>query len=147
MQLYKRTNRRWHLAAQTSSLLASSIFVAVIAAVLVAASFKAEPVSTNEHVQLVPGELRANVETDPDLETLTVLVITQGERVHFRIGSQTAGSSVELKERLEPLARLGGSISVRISHDGPFFHTATAIAACRDAGFRTVFLVPGGPAR
>jgi hypothetical protein len=147
MQLYKGTNRRWLLAAQTSSLLATSIFVAVIAAAVMAASFAADPVSADKHPQLVPAELRANVETDPDLETLTVLVTTQGESVHFRIGSQTAGSAVQLKERLEPLARLGGSISVRISHDAPFLHTASAIAACRDAGFRTVFLVPGGPAR
>jgi hypothetical protein len=146
MKLYKSTNRRWLLAAQTSSLLAGSVFVAVIAAAVMAASSKGKPVSANEHSQLVPGELKANVETDPDLESLTVLVITQGESVHFRIGSQIAGTSVELKELLEPLARLGGSISVRISHDGPFIHTARAIAACRDAGFRTIFLVPGGPA-
>jgi hypothetical protein len=147
MQLYKRTNRRWLLAAQTSSLLATSGFVAVIAAAVMAASFAAGPASGDKRPQLVPGELRADVAPDPDLETLTVLVITQGESVHFRIGSKTAGSAVELKERLEPLAKLGGSISVRISHDAPFFHTASAIAACRDAGFGTIILVPGGPAR
>jgi biopolymer transport protein ExbD len=94
-----------------------------------------------------PESSRADLEPDADLETLLVDVVTQGESVHFQIGSQTASSAPELKKQLEPLARLGGSISVRISHDGPFLHTASAVAACRDAGFATVFLVSGQPSR
>jgi biopolymer transport protein ExbD len=93
------------------------------------------------------GQLRADLEPDADLETLLVDVSTRGEGVHFRIGSHDAGSAQELQKLLEPLARLGGPISVRISHDGPFIHTATAIAACRDAGFTTVVLAPGKPPR
>jgi hypothetical protein len=138
MQLYERTHPPWLPAARISSLVASATFVAVIGAVLVAASVEKRP-------QVVQGELRAEADPDPDLDTPIVDVITQGESVHFRIGSQTAGSALELKEQLEPLARLGGSISVRISHDGPFLHTALAVAACRDAGFKVVFLVTGKP--
>jgi hypothetical protein len=147
MKLYDRTHPPWPPAAHTSSLLVTSTFLAVIAAVLVAASSHAVPAPVERHAQIVPGELRADVVPDPDLETLMVEVISQGESIQFQIGSQTAGSALELKKQLETLARLGGSISVRISHDGPFLHTASAVAACRDAGFATVFLVSGKPSR
>ena len=108
---------------------------------------KLVPRAVEHQVQLVPGELREDVVPDLDLETLVVEVISKGESVQFQIGSLAAGSALELKTQLEPLARLGGSISVRISHDGPFLHTASAVAACRDAGFATVFLVSGKPSR
>ena len=147
MKLYECPHPPWPAAAHISSLLVTATFLAVIAAVLVAASWGTVPAPVEQLVQLVPGELRADVVPDPDLETLVVEVITQGDSVHFQIGSQTAGSALELKKLLEPLARLGGSISVRISHDGPFLHTASAVAACRDAGFATVFLVSGKPSR
>ncbi len=147
MQFFYRTHPPWPPGAPVSSLVVTSAFLAVIAAVLVAASWGAVPAPVEPHAQLVPGELRADVAPDPDLETLVVEVIAQGDSVHFQIGGQTAGSALELKKQLEPLARLGGSISVRISHDGPFLHTASAVAACRDAGFATVFLVSGKPSR
>ncbi len=145
MQLYERTHPPWPPAAHISSLLVNATFLAVVAAVLVAASSGAVPAPAEQQVQLIPGELRADFVPDPDLESIVVEVISQGESVQFQIGSQTAGSALELKTQLEPLARLGGSISVRISHDGPFLHTASAIAACRDAGFATVFLVSRKP--
>jgi hypothetical protein len=147
MQLFHRTHPPWPSGAHISSFVVTSTFLAVIAAVLVAASSGAVTAPREPQAKLAPGEVRADVVPDPDLETVVVEVISQGESVHFQIGSQTAGSALELKKQLEPLARLGGSISVRISHDGPFLHTASAVAACRDAGFATVFLVSGKPSR
>jgi hypothetical protein len=84
---------------------------------------------------------------DPDLEVPVVEVGKQGEGVVYRLGSREAGSAAALKQLLEPLAKVGGAISVRISHDVPFARSAEAIAACRDAGFATVRMVPRASAR
>jgi biopolymer transport protein ExbD len=148
MILYERSRVPWLPAAHTSALLAISTFAALLAAFVIASALLAgeAPLSV-KRVQSAPGQLRAGVDPDPDLETLVVDVSKQGESVHYRIGSHDSGSALELRRLLEPLARLGGPISVRISHDGPFIHTATAIAACRDAGFTTVELVLGKPSR
>jgi biopolymer transport protein ExbD len=110
-------------------------------------SLRVEPAAAKASRPVSSRQLRADVEPDPDLETLLVEVSTQGESIRFRVGGHDAGSALELQRLLEPLARLGGPISVRTSHDGPFMHTATAIEACRDAGFTAVVLVPGGPPR
>ena len=111
------------------------------------AALAAEPPQSVERARFAPGQLRADVEPDPDMETPVVLVSTRGDSVHFQVGSRDAGSGLELQKLLEPLARLGAPISVRINHDGLFMHTSAAITACRDAGFTTVLLVPGKPAR
>ncbi len=87
------------------------------------------------------------VKPDPDMETPVVLVHSREDSVHFQVGSRDAGSGPELQNLLEPLARLGGPISVRINHEGLFIHTTAAITACRDAGFTTVLLIPGKPVR
>ena len=105
MKLYNRTHPPWPSGAHISSLLVTSTFLAVIAAVLVAAPSDAVPKAVEQHVQLMAGELRADVVPDPDLETIVVEVVSQGESVHFQIGSQTAGSALLLKKQLEPLAQ------------------------------------------
>jgi hypothetical protein len=148
MKFYDRSHAPWLPAAHASSLLATSTFAALLAAFLLAgASLAGGTRPSVNRAQSVAGQLRADLEPDPDLETLLVDVSMRGESVHFRVGSREGGSALELRRLLEPLARLGGPISVRISHDAPFFHTATAIAACRDAGFTTVVLVAGSPTR
>jgi len=85
--------------------------------------------------------------SDADLEVPVIEVRSKGDSIAFRIGSREVGSAAELLKFLQPLARLGGSISVRISHDGPFAHSADAIAACRDAGFAAIHIVSGEPSR
>ena len=91
------------------------------------------------------AHVRALADPELDLEVPRIDISSRGDGVLFRIGRREAGSVGELQRLIQPLARLGGSISVRISHDGPFARSAEAIAACRDAGFTMVLLVPGEP--
>jgi biopolymer transport protein ExbD len=81
--------------------------------------------------------------SDADFEVPVIEVRSRAKGVSYRIGKREADSAEELLLLLEPLARLGRTISVRISHDGPFAHSAAAIAACRDAGFTTILLLAG----
>jgi hypothetical protein len=102
--------------------------------------------SPAQPVQSERTQVRAEVGAESDLEVPLVEVISRAEGVSFRIGSREADSPAELQRLLQPLARLGSSISVRISHEKPFAHSADAITACRDAGFTKVLLVPAEPA-
>jgi biopolymer transport protein ExbD len=140
-------------AAPAASLLAVCGFTTLLTVVLAAADLldrgPRRPVETPAPASKpaggsVPGSEPA-ADVDADLETLVVEVRAKGESVRYHVGAREAGSAEALAQLLRPLARFGGAISVRISHDAPFARTAAAVAACRDAGFRTVLLVPGGP--
>jgi len=145
MNFYPHANEDRIPTPQASALLTTATFGALISGCLiVGASLPGRRQSPADHPKTASVP---RIEPDADFDNPVVDVIAQGESVHFRFGSQDASSAVELKRLLEPLARFGGSISVRVNHDGPFMHTATAVIACREAGFTSVSLLPAAPPR
>jgi hypothetical protein len=133
-----------------ASLLTTATFAVVVTAFLIATATLSSPGPPGgEPAGSGAGTVRAGAKVvddpDPDLEIPTVEVQARGEGVVYRLGSREAGSAAELQALLEPLARMGGAISVRISHDRPFARSAEAIAACQAAGFATILLVPVQP--
>ena len=139
-------------ASTAASLLTVATFAVVLTALLITAAALtgdgAARVGSGAHPRTGSQDLTvADGGGDPDLEVPVVEVGKQGEGVVYRLGSREAGSAAALQQLLEPLAKVGGAISVRICHDVPFARSAEAIAACRDAGFATVRLVPRASAR
>jgi biopolymer transport protein ExbD len=153
MRLSTREQRPWQAAATAVSLLTVATFAVVLTALLITtatltASVEARVGSSAAHRRTGPQDLvGTDSGVDSDLEVPVVEVGKQGAGVVYRLGSRDAGSAAELQQLLEPLAKVGGAISVRISHDVPFARSAEAIAACRDAGFATVRLVASASKR
>jgi biopolymer transport protein ExbD len=151
MRLSTREQRPWQAAATAVSLLTVATFAVVLTALLITtatltASVEARVGSSAAHRRTGP-QAGTDSGVDSDLEVPVVEVGKQGAGVVYRLGSRDAGSAAELQQLLEPLAKVGGAISVRISHDVPFARSAEAIAACRDAGFATVRLVASASKR
>lgn len=138
MRLSDRARPPWLAATPAATLLAVSTFVALLSALLVAsAALSGAARRSSGGGSDVAGQI------DADLETPVVEVLSRDDGAVYRLGGREAGSATELRRLLEPLARLGGPISVRTSHDAPFARSVDGITACREAGFREVLLVTG----
>jgi hypothetical protein len=144
-----RLNDGWRsqrpCTATGAAILATPTFLALLIALLIAAasmSGAGPPRAGSGAPPPREGTKDAAPVADPDLEAPVVEVARRGAGIVYRLGSREAGSAAELQRLLEPLARLGGPISVRIAHDLPFARSWEAIEACRGAGFASVLLVP-----
>ena len=64
-----------------------------------------------------------------------------GGKPTFRLGQRVLTDRVGLREVLDQLPK-GGGVVVRVAGDVPVEAAATAIQACKDAGFVKVSYVP-----
>jgi biopolymer transport protein ExbD len=94
------------------------------------------------------AELASGIKTDKpgsgaaqDLQPLILDVKLDGGKPTFRLGQRVSTEREALRELLGQLPKAGGVV-VRVAGDVPVEAAATAIQACKDAGFVKVSYVP-----
>ncbi len=76
-----------------------------------------------------------------DLQPMILEVKLDGGKPSFRLGQRVLTDRAGLREVLDQLPK-GGGVVVRVAGDVPVEAAATAIQACKDAGFVKVSYVP-----
>jgi biopolymer transport protein ExbD len=94
------------------------------------------------------AELASGIKTEKpgagsaqDLQPLILDVRLDGGRASFRLGDRVSTERAGLRDVLSQLPKAGGVV-VRVAGDVPVEAAATAIQACKDAGFAKVSYVP-----
>lgn len=90
-------------------------------------------------------EEETSSESVSDLEPAIVDVVSSNGRYVYRLGANEFTSSAPLREALDSFDNKIDGAFVRVEDDAPFDMAASAIHACRQAGFLSVSYVPVDP--